>query len=99
MIVSDNLRDLPVDRLPPGLGVASAAQFALDTVSVSPQAALRALATLSSRYQNPPRSKPVLLDTLASRYGMGEAVGLMRESIAGDEAGPAPVARRMRADG
>lgn len=99
VIVSDNLRDLPVDRLPTGLGVASAAQFALDTVSVAPQAALRALATLSSRYQNPPRSIPVLLDTLASRYGMGEAVGLMRESIAGDEAGPAPVARRMRADG
>lgn len=97
VIVSDNLRDLPSDKLPTGLDAVSAARFALDTVSVAPPVAVRAVETLAVRYQNPPRGTLELLDTLRVRYGMGDAVDLMLEAVATDN-GPSRTPRRMRTD-
>lgn len=98
VIVSDHPSGLPGGALPPGLGVVSPARFALDVVSVSPHVAALVLEALSSR-RSPSRSVRDLLDALEGRFGLGEAVDLMRGAEDADEAGPAPVARRMRADG
>lgn len=96
-IVSDNLRDLPADKLPPGVEAVSAARFALDAVSVAPPVAVRAVETLALRYQHPPRSTLELLDTLRVRYGMGNAVDLILEAMAADNE-PSRTPRRMRMD-
>ncbi|MFC4126331.1 PIN domain-containing protein [Nocardia rhizosphaerae] len=48
-IVTNNLRDFPHDRVSDCLVVRTAAQFAADTVSVSPDAAVLALRTMLGR--------------------------------------------------
>lgn len=78
VIVSDNVRDLPDERLPVGISVSSAAKFAVDTVSLDPLTALQAIRRISGRYTTPRRSEVYLLSVLDERYGMGEAVALMR---------------------
>ena len=57
-----------------------ASQFAFDTVSVAPALALAALQKISSRYLDPPRSVESLLTILESRYGMVDAVELIRDA-------------------
>jgi len=78
VIVSDNIKDLPLGKLPDGLSVISAAEFAANTVSVSPSSARTALTKISARYENPPRSVDDLLDLLVKRYGMASAVEMIR---------------------
>ena len=78
VIVSDNVKDLPSSLLPEGLPVATAARFAVDTVSVAPDIARTALRKISERYADPPRDIETLLDLLRDRYGMDEAVALLR---------------------
>lgn len=70
VIVSDNVKDLPTDKLPDGLDVVPAAQFAYDTVSVAPALALAAIQQISARYVDPPRTVASLLTILDARYGM-----------------------------
>ncbi|MFE3542523.1 hypothetical protein ACFXK0_06070 [Nocardia sp. NPDC059177] len=67
-IVTQNLRDFPADHLPDGLSVRSAAQFAADTVAVSPETAVFALRTMLSRYRNPVVAEEDALKILVSRY-------------------------------
>lgn len=80
VIVSDNIRDLPTSKLPNGISVVRAAQFALDTVSVAPSIALKAIHEISARYENPPRTVEQLLEVLRNRYKMGAAVDLIIEA-------------------
>jgi hypothetical protein len=82
VIVSDNVKDLPAKLLPDGLDVVPAARFAADAVSVSPLIALQALDEISRRYGNPPRTLDDLLDLLVHRYGMGDAVAMIRDVAA-----------------
>ena len=51
------------------------AVFAADTASVSPDVALRAVTAMAALYRAPERSVDEVLDELATRYGMDEAVG------------------------
>lgn len=53
-IVTDNLRDFPDAKIPPHIKVLSPAEFAADTVSVSPHVALRAIERMASRFAAPP---------------------------------------------
>ena len=78
VIVSDNVKDLPASLLPDGLSVVTAARFARDTVSVAPEAAHIGLEKISSRYVNPPCDVDTLLGLLCDRYGMRDAVALLR---------------------
>jgi len=55
--------------------------FAAHTVSVSPDVALRAVTAMAARYQAPGRSVDEVLDELATRYGMNEAVDVIRAVI------------------
>ena len=58
----------------------SAAEFALNTVALSPAGALEALGHISTRYgrNGPSRTVEELLDVLDDRYNMVEAVELLR---------------------
>ncbi|MBE1878050.1 PIN domain-containing protein [Myceligenerans pegani] len=79
VIVSDNVKDLPAKLLPHGISVVTAARFAADSVSVSPEMARRALGRISARYVNPPRAIDDLLDLLSVRYGMAQAAAMIRD--------------------
>ncbi|ORW10106.1 PIN domain-containing protein [Mycobacterium kyorinense] len=80
-IVTDNLRDFPAAKIPAHIKVVSPAEFAADTVSVSPDLALRAVKTMASRYTAPPLTTAELLNRLVQRYQMTEAVELIRAAI------------------
>jgi hypothetical protein len=49
-IVIENLKDFPIAKIPTPIEVLSPAEFAADTVAVSPDVALRAVQTMASRY-------------------------------------------------
>ncbi|MFI8977170.1 PIN domain-containing protein [Nocardia asteroides] len=80
-IVTDNDKDFPADRVPKNVQILKPAAFAADAVAVSPDAALQAVENLLKRRQNPPQSLDDVLATLLDRYGMDEAVALIRSAI------------------
>ena len=77
-IVTDNLRDFPIARIPPHIKVSSPAQFAADTVAVSPELAWRALHAMASRFSAPQLTIDEILTRLVERYRMAEAADLIR---------------------
>jgi hypothetical protein len=79
-IVTDNLRDFPSAKIPAHIKVLSPAQFAADTVSVSPDTARRAVQTMARRYSEPALSIDDITVRLVDRYGMTEAAELIRSA-------------------
>ena len=79
VIVTENLRDLPSEKMPPGVQVVTPREFALETVEVSPTLARRALTEISLRSHRTPRTVDELLAILDVRYGMSAAVSLLRQ--------------------
>ena len=77
-IVTENLRHFPITKISPHIKVMSPAEFAADTVSVSPDVALRAVQTMAGRYTAPPLTTEEILNRLAQRYHMTEATELIR---------------------
>ena len=77
-IVTSNVDDFPPDRIPKAIHVLEPAAFAADTVCVSPDLALRAVAEIARRRRSPQRSVADVLDTLTDIYGMEEAVETIR---------------------
>lgn len=79
-IVTLNRRDFPSERLPFGLDVLGPAEFALNTVSINPGLALYAVGEMAQRsgQQGPTMSEDAILDYLVIKYGMSDAVDLMR---------------------
>jgi predicted nucleic acid-binding protein len=53
-IVTNNLKDFPIAKVHAHIKVLSPSEFAADTVSASPDVALRAVETMASRYSAPP---------------------------------------------
>lgn len=80
-IVTDNLKDFPIAKIPAHTKVLSPAEFAADTVSVSPDVALRAVHTMASRFSEPPLTTEEILSRLVRRYQITEAVELIRAVI------------------
>ncbi|AXK87325.1 PIN domain-containing protein [Nocardia farcinica] len=76
-VVTHNVRDFPRNRVPHHIQILEPAQFAADTVSVSPQTALLAVETMAARFHHPPMSVAQVLRMLADRYAMGAAVDLI----------------------
>lgn len=76
-VVTDNLKHFPSSKLPSGLQVVTASEFAADTVAVAPQRALEAVASITDRLQKPPVSVDAFLSVLRERYGMHDAVDLI----------------------
>jgi len=79
VIVSDNTKDLPADRLPPGILAVRAARFAYDTVLIDPGLAFQLVQRIGGRYVSPPRRVQELLTVLRERFGMAAAIELMRD--------------------
>lgn len=77
-IVTDNLKDFPIAKIPAHIKVLSPSAFAADTVSVSPDVALQAVETMASRYSAPPLTTEEILNRLVQQYRMTEAVELVR---------------------
>ena len=74
VIVTSNLKDFPPQQIPKPLAVTSPAQFAADTVAVSPAVAYRAVSAMATRFVRPSSTVDEILDHLATRYAMVEAV-------------------------
>lgn len=72
VIVTDNLKDFPVEQLPANLAVQSAREFANNTISVDPSRAARALVEMANRHRDPKHSPAELLVLLVDRYGMDD---------------------------
>ena len=70
-IVTDNLRDFPIAKIPPHIKVSSPAQFAADTVAVSPDSPARLQPW--PRYSAPQLTTDEILTRLVQRYRMAEA--------------------------
>ena len=81
-IVTENLKDFPADRIPPGIQVLSAREFAKNTVALNPRLALTAVHEIASRSGRYGATLAVgeILETLRDRYGMIEAVDMMTEA-------------------
>ncbi|MGK2382384.1 hypothetical protein [Gordonia tangerina] len=77
-IVSDNISDLPQGKVPGHIRVVRPVLFIADTVAVSADAAVRALRTMITRRTNPPETFRRVLDVLEERYGMVDAVEMIR---------------------
>ena len=77
-ILTDNLKDFPIAKIPAHIKVLSPSAFAADTVSVSPDVALQAVETVASRYSAPPLTTEEILNRLVQQYRMTEAVELIR---------------------
>jgi predicted nucleic acid-binding protein len=88
VIVTANLKDFPARCMPAGLEVLSAGDFAYRAVSLGPRSALRAVAMISARSgkKGPARSVDELFEVLVARYGLVDAVNVLRErAVHGDE--------------
>lgn len=81
VIVTLNAKHFPRDRVPLTLDVVSPSQFARDTVSLDPARACRAVSEIAQRSgrRGPKLTVDEIFDLLVGRYGMDEAVELMRE--------------------
>ena len=81
IVTSD--RDFEPDKLPFGLSVVNPADFAVANVVLDPRRALRAVEEMVSRLgrKGPSQSFENVLDYLESRYGMHEAIELLRQSM------------------
>jgi predicted nucleic acid-binding protein len=79
-IVTSNLKDFPADKLPAELQVLAPAEFALNTVSIDPLRSLRAVEAIAARSGHSGEKWTVndVLDRLETRYGMTDAVDLLR---------------------
>ncbi|MGN7977461.1 PIN domain-containing protein [Microbacterium sp. 22195] len=86
VIVTENLRDFPADKIPPSIQVLAAKEFAKNTVALNPRYALAAVQEIASRSGRHGATLTVeaILTTLRDRYGLVEAVDMMGEA-AGDD--------------
>ncbi len=81
-IVTENFKDFPLDKIPPGIQILRARDFARDTVALGPARARRAVAEIALRSgkKSRQRTEEEILEVLVSRYEMGEAVEILRDS-------------------
>ena len=81
-IVTENLKDFPAAKIPPGMQVLSAREFAKNTVALNPRHALATAQEIASRSGRYGATLTVeeILDTLRDRYGMSEAVEMIVEA-------------------
>lgn len=80
VIVTENLRDMPPSLLPSTIQLQTPAEFEHSTVAIDPTAALRAVATMAQRFERPQWTSDQILDALAARYGLTDAVRMLRDA-------------------
>lgn len=77
VIVTDNLKDFPTDRLPEHLELQTAAEFITSAVSVHPGRAAASLVAMTSRYRYPSYRPVEVLDQLVERYDLAEVADMI----------------------
>ncbi len=77
-LVTDNLKDFPLDRVPETIQVLTGRDFAADTASVDPRRAAKALIEISRRHVLTTHRPHQLLDLLVKRNGMHDVDDLVR---------------------
>jgi predicted nucleic acid-binding protein len=79
-IVTDNFKDFPPDKIPSGIQIVSAKDFAYETVAMRPDLGLAAIQAMARRTGQKylQQSAEDILDTLDRIYGMQAATGLIR---------------------
>lgn len=84
VIVTANLKDFPSKLLPDGIDAVPVTEFTRDAVSLSPTRSLAAIAQIASRSgrTGPKLSELDIVQVLEERYGMTEAMALVRAEIA-----------------
>lgn len=82
-IVTANFRDFPAAKIPSGIQIVSAKDFAYETVSMRPDLGVSAIQAMASRSGNKhaQRSAIEILDTLDRLYGLEAATSLIRELL------------------
>ncbi|WP_458042631.1 MULTISPECIES: PIN domain-containing protein [Bacteria] len=81
-IVTENTKHFPQDKLPMGIQVLTAREFAKNTVALNPTNALGAIQEIARRSgrHGPAMTAEDILDILRDRYRMIEAVDMMIEA-------------------
>lgn len=82
-IITHNVKDFPAAGLPPTVQVLQPNTFAANTVELSPTRALAAVQAIVARSgrSGPRLSASAVLDCLADRYCMDQAVELIRPLV------------------
>ncbi|NVI87174.1 PIN domain-containing protein [Actinomadura sp. BRA 177] len=82
VIVTHNMKDFPPDKLPLGLATILPAEFAANTVALHPLRALAAVEAIVERSGRKAhkRTHELVFAALAERYGMIDAVEIMRQA-------------------
>ena len=82
-VVTENYRDFPEEKIPDGIQIVSAKDFAFDTVSMRPDLGLNAVLAMSARSgrRGTPSSPEDILDTLNKLYDMDAATALIRDLL------------------
>lgn len=82
-IVTENLRDFPQVKIPSGIQIISAKDFAYETVSMRPDLGLRAVQAMADRsgQKYEVQSPAEILDTLERLYSLDSATSLIRELL------------------
>jgi predicted nucleic acid-binding protein len=77
-IVTDNVKDFPSHVVPPTVAVLTPADATARLARQHPEAALRALTTMSARLYRPPMSPHQILDYLVQHNGLTETANVLR---------------------
>lgn len=83
VIVTANLKDFPSKLLPDGIDAVPVTEFTRDAVSLSPTRSLAAITQIASRSgrTGPQLTELDIIDILESRYGMVEAMAIVRAEL------------------
>lgn len=83
VIVTANLKDFPLALLPDGIEAIPVADFARDAVSLSPTRSSAAIAQIASRTgrTGPQLTELDIVEVLEQRYGMTEAMAMIRAEL------------------
>lgn len=82
VIVTDNLKHFPEERLPDGLRVQGPKDFLHDMVTANPYDAVQALLEMAARRQNPPQGATDILDLLIIKgLASGETTDLLKRAL------------------
>lgn len=84
VIVTDNLKDFPTNRVPGHIEVLTGREFAANTADVNPERAAWALCMMAMRHVRTTSSPHGLLDELVERYGMCDVAEILQVAL--DEA-------------
>lgn len=82
VIVTDNLKHFPEDRVPDGLRVQGPKDFLHDMVTANPHGSVLALREMVARRQSPPQTETDILDLLIVKdLALGETTEILKRAL------------------